>query len=81
MNATYNYKNQNETKISAVAQDVIINADGTESTVGNLIVDCEEAVDNNSMLTMNQTQLLNVVIGAFQEFIKNTNDRLSKLGV
>lgn len=79
--AIYNYVGQNDTKLSGVAQDVICEADGTTSKVGELIVDCEEATENQTMLTMNQTQLLNVFIGAFQEHVKNTNNRLNKLGV
>lgn len=79
--ATYNYIGQDDTKLSAVAQDVIYKHDSSINKVGELIVDCEEATESKTMLTMNQTQLLNVFIGAFQEFVKDTNNRLSKLGV
>ena len=72
--ATYNYIGQDDTKLSAVAQDVIYKPDSSINKVGELIVDCEEVVDNNTMLTMNQTQLLNVVIGALQELNNKVNE-------
>lgn len=67
---TYNYIGSNEKKLSGVAQDIIVNADGTDNTVGQLIVDCEEAYEEQCGLCINQTQLLNVSIGAIQELYK-----------
>ena len=77
--AIYNYIGQNDTKLSGVAQDVIYNSDSTVNKVGELIVDCEEAADNETMLTMNQTQLVNVVIGAFQQFVKDVNSEFKNI--
>ncbi|MCC3870294.1 hypothetical protein [Terrisporobacter mayombei] len=75
----YNYLEDNKTKLSAVAQDLIANEDGSNNEIGQLIVDCEEAFENQASLTMNQTQLLNIVIGAFQEHVRVTNDEINEL--
>ncbi|MDU6996596.1 MAG: DUF859 family phage minor structural protein [Terrisporobacter othiniensis] len=70
---TYNYIGMNNQRLSGVAQDIICDNDGTDNVVGQLIVDCKEAVDNEAGLCIDQTQLLNVTIGAFQQFVKETN--------
>ena len=75
--ATYNYisDNKKSTKLSAIAQDVIANADGSDNKLGQLIVDAKDSVDEEAILTMNQTQLLNVAIGAIQSL----NDKVKSL--
>lgn len=76
---TYNYIGMTKQRLSGVAQDIIYNKDGSNNTVGQLIVDCEEAVKNDAGLCMDQTQLLNVTIGAFQQFVMDTNIKTEKL--
>ena len=75
--ATYNYKNDEEkkTKLSAVAQDLLVNQDGTDNVIGNLIVECEDAVGEQGTLTMNQAQLVNVLVGAVQELSKQVKQQ------
>ena len=74
--ATYNYISDEykETKLSAIAQDVLISEDGTENKIGTLVVNCEEVKRENGNLGMNQTQLLNVLIGAVQELSNQINE-------
>lgn len=76
---TYNYIGSTKERLSGVAQDIIYNKDGTNNDVGQLIVDCEEAVNNEAGLCMDQTQLLNVTIGAFQQFVKETKTKTQEL--
>lgn len=71
--AQYNYIGDpiEDEKISAIAQDLLVNEDGTDNKLGQLIVNCQDAVEMNKegetpKLSINQTQLLNVVIGALQ---------------
>ena len=75
--ATYNYISDDKkaTKLSAIAQDVIVNADGSDNTIGQLIVTAQESAEENAILCMNQTQLLNVAIGAIQSL----NDKVKNL--
>ena len=73
--AQYNYINDTEEKISAIAQDLLVNMDGSDNRIGQLIVNNEEAIKlnkegENAKLSINQTQLLNVAIGALQETMK-----------
>lgn len=76
---TYNYIGMNKQRLSGVAQDIIYNKDGSNNKVGQLIVDCEEAVKDSAGLCMDQTQLLNVTIGAFQQFVKDTKVKTQEL--
>lgn len=80
--ATYNYINDEDkkTRLSAIAQDLLVNEDGSDNVIGQLIVDAEESASNNSILTMNQTQLLNVAIGAIQELSKEIQELKRRLG-
>ena len=70
--ATYNYINDEDKKpkVSAIAQDILYNADGSDNRIGNLIVECEETTKEHGYLSMNQTQLLNITIGALQQAMK-----------
>ena len=78
--STYNYKTDDtkETKLSAIAQDVICNLDGSDNKIGQMIVNCESAVygdgEQHGKLAMNQVQLLNVTIGALQKACKRINE-------
>ena len=82
--ATYNYISDDKkaTKLSAIAQDVIVNADGSDNTIGQLIVTAQESAEENAILCMNQTQLLNVAIGAIQSLndkVKNLEAQIEEL--
>lgn len=76
---TYNYIGSNKERLSGIAQDIICNKDGKNNEVGQLIVDCEEAVENEAGLCIDQSQLLNVTIGAFQQFVKDANSKTQAL--
>lgn len=70
--AQYNYIGHDDTKISGIAQDLLIDEEGNDNIVGQLIVNNEEALkdkkeNGDGVLSINQTQLLNVTIGALQE--------------
>lgn len=82
--ATYNYitDDKKSTKLSAIAQDVISNADGSDNKIGQLIVPVKESVDENALLCISQTQLLNVAIGAIQALndkVKNLEAQIEEL--
>ena len=101
--ASYNYINEDTSTISAIAQDLLINLDGSDNKVGQLITKrtkgiCTEVIDpqptekdkrsftpleditdeeeeveaeanevTSEILGINQTELLNVTIGALQK--------------
>lgn len=72
--AQYNYIGDpiEDKKISGVAQDLLVNEDGTDNELGQLIVNCQDAIEMNKegetpKLSINQTQLLNIAIGALQK--------------
>lgn len=72
--AQYNYIGDpiEDKKISGVAQDLLVNEDGTDNKLGQLIVNCQDAIEMNKeggdpKLSINQTQLLNIAIGALQK--------------
>ncbi|MPN46073.1 hypothetical protein SDC9_193653 [bioreactor metagenome] len=78
--AKYNYIGDIKEKISAIAQDILVNKDGSNNILGQLIVDCEEAFENKGKLSMNQTQLINIIIGAMQQMmrkIENLEDKIN----
>lgn len=79
--ATYNYisDNKKSTKLSAIAQDIIVNEDGSDNIIGQLIVNAKESTDEEAPLTMNQTQLLNVAIGAIQQLNVKVNELENRL--
>ena len=82
--ATYNYISDNKkaTKLSAIAQDIVVNADGSDNIIGQLVVNPKDSVDEEAVLTMNQTQLLNVAIGAIQSLndkVKNLEAQIEEL--
>jgi hypothetical protein len=79
---TYSYINDKDkkTRLSAIAQDILVDDQGNDNVIGQLIVDVEESASNNSILTMNQTQLLNVAIGAIQELSKQVEELKQRLG-
>jgi hypothetical protein len=78
--STYNYIGDDKTKLSAIAQDLLYNADGSDNIIGNLIIECEEAVSEQGTLTMNQAQLINVLVGAVQELSKEVQELKKRLG-
>ncbi|MPL91709.1 hypothetical protein SDC9_37785 [bioreactor metagenome] len=72
--AQYNYIGDevDDEKISAIAQDLLVNTDGTDNELGQLVVNYKDAVKNNKegenpKLSINQVQLLNIAIGALQQ--------------
>lgn len=80
--AQYNYKGDIDVKISAVAQDLIVDQEGNLNKIGNLIINNDEVLDLkkkniDANLSINQTQLLNVTIGALQESM-NKIDKLER---
>ena len=79
--ATYNYVSDvnKETKLSAIAQDVIVNIDGSDNKIGQLIVDAKGSAKEDALLCMNQTQLLNVAIGAIQQLNTKVNELENRL--
>lgn len=85
--AQYNYiDDPQREKISAVAQDLLTTKDGQESKVGQLVINNQEVLQDKvagyeSYLALNQTQLLNIFIGAFQQFVRDTNKRLDALTI
>ena len=73
--AQYNYIGEKEEKVSAIAQDLLVNVDGTDNKLGQMIVNSEEVMLANidgedAKLSINQTQLLNFTIGALQQAMK-----------
>lgn len=79
--ATYNYisDNKKSTKLSAIAQDIIVNEDGSDNIIGQLVVNAKESTVEEAPLTMNQTQLLNVAIGAIQQLNAKVNELENRL--
>lgn len=82
--ATYNYISDKDKrkKVSAIAQDLLVNDDGSDNLVGQLVVDCVEAAKEQTSLSMNQVQLLNVTIGALQKACQRIDEleqRIKKL--
>ena len=71
--------NKKSTKLSAIAQDIIVNEDGSDNIIGQLIVNAKESTDEEAPLTMNQTQLLNVAIGAIQQLNAKVNELENRL--
>ena len=91
MLANYNYIGEEEKTISAIAQDLLVNMDGTDNKVGQLITHrCKKTEDDgkgtiietdsengktieqaemveSETVAINQTELLNITIGAFQK--------------
>ena len=68
--ARYNYIGNSRTKISAIAQDLMVNLDGTDNEVGQLMVNCKDSMEKQHPVGIDQNQLLNVTVGALQEAIK-----------
>ena len=68
--ARYNYIGDSRTKISAIAQDLMVNLDGTDNEVGQLMVNCKDFMEKQHPVGIDQNQLLNVTVGALQEAIK-----------
>ena len=74
--ATYNYisDESKETRLSAIAQDLMVNEDETDNKIGQLVIDHKEItkydITNGEEVIhsfgINQAQLLNVAIGAIQ---------------
>lgn len=84
--AQYNYINDEDKKerVSAIAQDLLVNSDGTDNVIGQMLVNNKEALQEKTQgeegyLSINQTQLLNTLIGAFQEYKKITDKKIEEL--
>ncbi|WP_434796617.1 hypothetical protein [Terrisporobacter vanillatitrophus] len=85
--AQYNYIGDDieDEKISAIAQDLLVNIDGTDNKLGQLVVNYKDAVEmneqgENSKLSINQTQLLNVAIGALQHAMFKIEELEKRIG-
>ena len=68
--ATYNYIGQSKTMINFIADDLLVNADGSDNVVGQMIlneIEFEEGGDG--ALTYNLTNYISVVVGALQRSI------------
>lgn len=82
--AQYNYIGEDEEKISAIAQDLLIDENYNDNKIGQMIVNNSEALKLNregeeSKLSINQTQLLNVVIGALQKAVERIEELEKKI--
>ena len=67
--ATYNYIGQSKTMINFIADDLLVNADGTDNIVGQLILNEIELEEGDGALTYNLTNYISVVVGALQRSI------------
>nr|DAS35775.1 MAG TPA: tail protein [Caudoviricetes sp.] len=77
--ATYNYIGESEKRLSAIAQDMLVNSDGTDNKVGQLITNAEEAYKNQATLAIEETQLVNVLIGALKKTMEKVEELENKL--
>lgn len=84
MLATYNYINDEskETRISAIAQDLMVNEDESDNKIGLLVTEHREVPVYDyfqgetikHLVGINQAQLLNVAIGAIQALSKQVEE-------
>ena len=66
--ATYNYKcDPKSSKLGFVAQDLLYNLDGTDSKVGQFIVDVEESVEEETYLSYDTGNYVSVIAGALKQ--------------
>lgn len=82
--ATYNYiyDESKETRISAIAQDLMVNEDETDNKIGLLVTEHREVPVYDyfqgeivkHLVGINQAQLLNVAIGAIQALSKQVEE-------
>ena len=77
--ATYNYIGESEKRLSAIAQDMLVNSDGTDNKVGQLITNAEEAYKTQATLAIEETQLVNVLIGALKKTMEKVEELEDKL--
>ena len=77
--ATYNYIGESEKRISAIAQDMLVNSDGTDNKIGQLITNSEEAYKTQATLAIEETQLVNVLIGALKKTMEKVEELEDKL--
>ncbi|WP_312288074.1 hypothetical protein [Terrisporobacter sp.] len=85
--AQYNYIGDevDDEKISAIAQDLLVNTDGTDNELGQLVVNYKDAVKNNiegesPKLSISQVQLLNIAIGALQQVMLKIEELEKRIG-
>lgn len=85
--AQYNYIGDkvDDEKISAIAQDLLVNTDGTDNELGQLVVNYKDAVKNNiegesPKLSISQVQLLNIAIGALQQAMLKIEELEKRIG-
>lgn len=69
LQALYNYIGDTETRISLIAQDILVDKYGNDNSVGQMITNAREAFRNNTTLNIKETQLVNVIGGALRELI------------
>ena len=69
LQALYNYIGDTETRVSVVAQDILVDKYGNDNNVGQMITNAREAFRNNTTLNIKETQLVNVIGGALRELI------------
>lgn len=82
--ATYNYINDEskETRISAIAQDLMVNEDESDNKIGLLVTNHREITTydyakgyiTKNLVGINHAQLLNVTIGAIQALSKQVEE-------
>lgn len=71
MLATYNHIDDDKKKINFIANDLLINNDGTDNKIGQLIVDaCNGSDEENNILSFDINNYLSVTVGALQQAIK-----------
>ena len=79
----YNYKDVNSSEIGFIAQDLLVNTDGSDNTIGQLIIDPKHAVDDSiengekSYLSYNTGIYTHVIAGALKQAIIKI-DKLEK---
>lgn len=84
MLATYNYidDESKETRISAIAQDLMVNEDESDNKIGLLVTNHREITSydyakgyiTKNLVGINQAQLLNVAIGAIQALSRQVEE-------
>lgn len=58
---------------------MLVNSDGTDNKVGQLITNAEEAYKNQATLAIEETQLVNVLIGALKKTMEKVEELENKL--
>ena len=58
---------------------MLVNSDGTDNKIGQLITNSEEAYKNQATLAIEETQLVNVLIGALKKTMEKVEELENKL--